>query len=89
MNKKIYSLIIFLVLTFFFIYFNFFYFEPKVFQLDNSSKCRVVYNVKYYDIKCRNFDDFYVFYLKNSKVLLYKKIKFTNIDNALKFEILR
>ena len=86
MNKKIYLSIIFL-LTFIFIYFNFFFLERKISLLNNTSKCLFIYNVKSYDIECDNFNDFYHFYLENSKDLLYKKIKVTFIRDIIKFQI--
>jgi hypothetical protein len=86
MNKKIYISIIFL-LTFIFIYFNFFFLERKISLLNNTSRCLLIYNVKSYDILCNSFNDFYHFYLENSKDLLYKKIKVIFIREKIKFQI--
>jgi hypothetical protein len=87
MSKKKHSLIIFLVLTFVFIYFNFFFFGPKISLLNNTSKCLLSYNVKSIDIECVSFDEFYHFYFENKKILLLKKIKLFFLDNKIKIQI--
>jgi hypothetical protein len=87
MKKKKYFLIISVVLTFIFIYFNFFFSGPKISLLNNTSKCLLSYNVKSIDIECVSFDEFYHFYLENNKKLLLKKIKLFFLDNKIKIQI--
>jgi hypothetical protein len=88
MRKKIYLIIIFLVLSFIFIKVNFF-FKSKISFLNNTSNCLLSYEVKYIVIECTNFNDFYKIYSENYKSLLYTKIKHYSLDNKLIYKVFK
>lgn len=72
---KIYFLITFLLLTFFFININFINKKVTDLILNNSKECLTYYKPESIILACNNYKNFYKFYSQNKNKLLFKKIK--------------